>query len=355
MRRALLAAFGAVTLLGSSAFAQSDAESRAAAEVLFREGMAAFNAGNYAEACPKLESAVALTGGEALGGVLALAGCHEKQGKIASAWAAFSEVAGKARAAGQTARAGEAESGAAALLPKLHYMILRVPAELAATEGVQILRQGKPFRRELWGARLPVDPGAIAFEVTAPAKVAAKVTVQIPQTPGETPIALQPLADAQVAAPPASAAVAVAPSNSASAGPSAPVKAVASSPLLYWNGPRTTGVVMMGLGATALGIGIALGGMAKDSYEGALADPANDCSELGAGGYACADPGPVRGARALGDAGTAVAAGGIGFAVGGALLFLLWPSQPRHAPSAELVPRVTVGQGGFAFTWTGAF
>jgi hypothetical protein len=322
------------------------------AEVLFREGMAAFDAGSYAEACSKLEGAVSLTRGEALGGALALAKCYEKQGKTASAWAAYSEVAGKARASGQASRAAEAESGATALLPKLHYIALRVPPEIAAIEGAQITRQGKPLRREAWGVRLPADPGSVVFEVTAPGKQPTQKVVDVPTTPGETPVVFDPLVDAQPSAPPSGSAVV--PAATSSAPPSSTPPFVPPRPMEsggFWSGPRVAGAVIAGLGVAGLGAGIALGAVAKGHYNDAVGDTSN-CSALAGGGHACSDIGPIEDARSLGTAGTVTFFVGAGALVGGGLLLLLSPFTYREASS---LPTLTIGRDGGAVTWTGVF
>lgn len=379
---ALLAA--APLLAPSPAAAQGDPEAKAAAEVLFREGLSAFNAGDYATACPRLQTAVTLTAGEALGGALLLAKCLEKQGKTASAWTAYNEVAGKARAASQAARAAEAEGAAAALFPRLHYVTLAVPPEITALPGAQILRQGKPLRRELWSIRIPIDPGPLAFEVTAPGKRPSARSVQIPDAPGDTTVTFDPLAD-EPAPPAPTAAPSTAPASTAgpSASPAAPSPSVSASPtatpppdagLPAMTGPRVAGVILAVAGLAGVGAGIGVGAAAKADYDAAVKDPSNDCRPGGSGVLECNDASKPAAARSLGDAGTAVFFAGAGVAAAGALLFLLAPG-PSRAPAgaraadcrgsrspgcravraSTLLPAVALGPGGAAFTWTGAF
>lgn len=347
MHRALLAGISTI-LLSSTAFAQTDAESRAAAETLFRDAKAAFDAGDYATACPKLEGAYALTGGEALGGALFLARCYEKQGKIASAWGVYTEVAGKAGAAGQTERAAQAASGAAALRPRLHYVSLRVPEAVTAIPEAQIHRQGKPLRRELWASRFPVDPGTLTLDVAAPGKRTATRTVPIPSAPGETTITLDALVDSPASGPGAGA---IQPP------PAPPEKAPLPPPRVAldpWSGPRVAGVVIAAIGVAGMGVSVGVGAAARGEYKTAVADASN-CSALPGGGVACTNLGPTEDARRLGNVGTVTFLASAGAALGGGLLILLAPSHPREAVSVPNLPHLTVGRDGAAITWTGTY
>lgn len=330
----------ALILLSSTAFAETDAESKAAAETLFRDGKTAYDAGDYASACPKLEGAVALTGGEALGGALLLAHCYEKQGKLASAWGLYTEVAGKAGVTGQAERAAQAASGAAALLPRLHYVSLRVPESIVNLPDAELHRQGKSLRRELWASRFPVDPGQFTLEITARGKRAARKTVPIPDAPGDTAVTVDPLVDeAPGAAPPL-------PLDGAKAPP-----ALAATPATLWSGPRIAGVVIAAAGLVGMGVGVGLAAVAKGQYRDALAD-AKNCTALPGGGAACADLGPANDARGLGNVATATFFASAGAALGGGLLILLAPSRARESAS---LPRLSVGRDGAGITWKGAF
>jgi hypothetical protein len=343
MQRALFAGISAIVLSSSAlAVAETDAESKAAAETLFRDAKTAFDAGDYAAACPKLAGAYALTGGEALGGALLLARCYEKQGKVASAWGIYTEVAGKAGSAGQTERAAQAASGAAALLPRLHYVVLRVPEAVLAIEEAQIRRQGKSLRRELWSSRFPVDPGAFTLDITAPGKRPATTTVPIPDAPGETPIVVEPLVSAAASAPGPSALLPPEPAKP----PPAPAGAVDR-----WSGPRVAGVAIAAVGAVGMGVGVAVAVVAKGQYKDAVADATN-CGAGPGGSVVCKDLGPTNDARGLGNVATVTFLASAGVALGGGLMILLAPARSREIAR---LPHLTVGRDGAALTWMGAF
>ena len=90
---------GAAVLVGAwLALAPSSARAQDAnAEELFRRAKALMTANKHAEACPMLEESYRLE--KAMGTLLNLALCHEKIGKVASAWVEFRAVEQQARAA----------------------------------------------------------------------------------------------------------------------------------------------------------------------------------------------------------------------------------------------------------------
>src|SRR6188768_3528832 len=92
------------------------------AESLFRDGKKLMTAGDYAKACPKLAESYAQD--PATGTLLALAVCFEEQGKLASAWTTYSEVASRARAEGRVDREQAAREHVTALAPRLSMLTI---------------------------------------------------------------------------------------------------------------------------------------------------------------------------------------------------------------------------------------
>src|SRR5690348_7820292 len=96
IRRTLFPTLLGISIASYASSAWSDEETAAAR--LFEEGRALMVEGRFAEACPKLAESQQL---EPRGGTqLNLAVCHERQGKIATAWIEFHEALITARTDG---------------------------------------------------------------------------------------------------------------------------------------------------------------------------------------------------------------------------------------------------------------
>ncbi|HXX66627.1 MAG TPA: hypothetical protein VEK07_05580 [Polyangiaceae bacterium] len=163
----------------------------AAAQALFDQGKSAMAAHNYAEACAKFEDSLRLEYG--LGTLLNLADCYEAQGKTASAWTKFLEVAAKARAAGQADRARIGRQRAAALASKLSNLVIDVPAA-ARVEGLVVARDGTATLPAEWGTAIPQDPGTHVISASAPGKKNWSTTVNVPREAATTHVEVPALA-----------------------------------------------------------------------------------------------------------------------------------------------------------------
>jgi hypothetical protein len=114
MRRTLTAAFaGAVACFPFAALAQDTA----GATALYKEGLSLMEQKRYAEACPKLVESQRLDAGG--GTLVAIALCHEAEGKLATAWADWDEAMSQAKRDHRADREKAAKQHIAALEPRL--------------------------------------------------------------------------------------------------------------------------------------------------------------------------------------------------------------------------------------------
>jgi hypothetical protein len=161
MRLVKLAVF--LGALGS-AYADGSAD-RVTADSLFDDARKLMAAGKTAEACPKLETSMKLD--PRLGTELNLADCHEKIGKLATAWGEWREAGAMARQA-KDARATVAHDREQALEPKLTRIVIKIAD---GQTGLTVERDGAALDPSVVGTAIPVDLGDHTVDVTAPGRV----------------------------------------------------------------------------------------------------------------------------------------------------------------------------------------
>jgi hypothetical protein len=161
-----ICAFTLVAAAPASVLAQSDTKT-AVADALYRQARDLMAAGNYAEACPKLAESQRLD--PATGTLLNLAACHEKQGRLATAWIEYSDAMVAARRDGRDDRVDFARSRVAELEPRLSRLTLLL--EPGADEPELVIEiDGASVGRAILGAATPVDPGKHRIVASAPGK-----------------------------------------------------------------------------------------------------------------------------------------------------------------------------------------
>jgi hypothetical protein len=167
-RAAQLVAGGALALVlaASPAMAQPASKDAAMAETLFEEAKDLMQDGDFVNACPKLAESYRLDPGS--GTLTALAMCHEKLNKTATAWAEFIEVVTEAQQAGRADREKFARQHVTALEPHLSRLMISVAPETARLPDVQVRRDRVVVGSAAWGVASPVDPGEHLIEATAP-------------------------------------------------------------------------------------------------------------------------------------------------------------------------------------------
>jgi hypothetical protein len=157
-------AFGVMVFLAWPA--RADDADVAAAEALFQDGRALLEAGRANEACPKLAESQRLD--PATGTLIALAACHELEGKLATAWAEFTEASGRAQRERRNDRYELASQRAERLRPRLSWLSLEIPPSYTSVGGLEIRRAGRILGRDTWSVPVPVDGGELTIEVAAP-------------------------------------------------------------------------------------------------------------------------------------------------------------------------------------------
>lgn len=339
-------------LLGASLFAgeavgqPNSPQNKTMAEALFQEGERLFNQGAYAEACPKLEESQELD--PALGTAFRLAECYEKQGKIASAWSLYLEVANKLAGAGEPAKAERVRKRAADIEPKLPKMVVEVPQSMAELPGFEVRRDGVVMGRASWGVALPVDPGKRVVRVTADGKEPWEVAVEATEPGVVVPVRVLMLKDLPAATPGLTTNTQTSDPQGAgadSAGPVIPVLAI----------------VMGGVGLAGVGVGSAFGVLAfkkASEWEDRTADP-NRCARGADGALRCkaGEIGPIQ--EIEGSRSTFATVSTIGFLAGGALIaggavvWLASGSSGRRPSAMRIAP--VVGLGGAGISLTGSF
>lgn len=284
------------------AVAQGSAGNKAAAEALFEEGRSLMQKQQYQEACSKFEASQNLDSG--LGTLMLLSDCYEKTGRTASAWATFREAAAMARGKGDVEREKVARVRADALEPNLARLVIHGAESTMKLEGLEVKMAGQTVARAQWGTPIPVDPGEVSFEVSAPGYKPWTLQAQVVPGPSQTAIDIPELQPLDPEAPGAEGQeVSVSGGSEAGAAPGQ------ESPPASGSGTMKTAGLVLGItGVVAVGVGSYFGLSAKSSNDDSKADCPNDRCVTQAG------------LDARNEAKTAATTSTIAFVLGGALL-----------------------------------
>lgn len=184
----------AVSLALSSASAAAQpqpTECTAVAEALFKQARSLFKEAHYAEACPKFAESQRLK--PKLGTLLNLAVCHEKLGKIATAWAEYTSAATIARRELRKEREEFAREKVAALEKQLARITLRVSAPPA---DLRLALDDQPLEGAALDTSLPIDPGKHTLTATAPGRTAWSTVIDVPSARADLDVPIPALAEA---------------------------------------------------------------------------------------------------------------------------------------------------------------
>jgi serine/threonine-protein kinase len=322
-----------------TALAQTSAAEKTTAEALFDEGVKLMKSGNFQEACPKLENSQRVD--PAVGTLLYLGECYEKIGRTASAWATFREAQSAAESTGQTKRAQTAKQRVEKVEKDLAYLTIEAADATKTLPGLRITRGGIDAGTSIIGAPVPVDPGDVTIEVSAPGhqNYVVTVTVQARSRQSMTVPALavkeEAPAPAPTPAPPASAPLAPPPPAPPPPAPAAEETGTSALAIV--------GLVVGGAGVVTAGVGTYFGLRAmnedKAADEGSCGP--NVCQEKS--DFDHSDK-AVRSAKV---ANIAIGLGG-GLIVAGGLMFLFAPSSEpkKEGASVRVGPRLGPGFAG---------
>ena len=284
-----------------------------AAEALFESGKALLVQKDYAQACPKLAESYRLDPGT--GTLLALALCHEGQGRLATAWGEFADVAARAHREGRPDREALASKHRADLESRVSKLTISVDTATGQMEAVRITRDGVEVGAGSWATPVPTDPGAHRVEASARGYKPFAVTVVLSGDGSrETVIvpALQP---------------------DSTETPGAP-----DNTPRFWSTPRYVGVALMGAGVVGVVVGSIFGLQAISSNDDSNKNP----TTVGCSGTSCGATGfsDRNDARSSGTVSTIAFVAGGALLGGGAVLFALGKPRANLALTVPIVPSV---------------
>lgn len=328
-----------ISLATSSACWGQTADNAAIAEALFQEAQRLINEGHVSEACVKFVESDKLDPG--LGTKLSIADCYEREGKLAAAWAVFTEIIPAAQQAKRKDREEFAKNRADALAARVPKLMIVMDG--ADPKTVQVLRDGLTMGAATFGLSLPIDPGKHVIVARSPGFKDWSTDVDIAE--GKTVEVKVPALKAEVATPQ----------------PPPPPPPLTRAPVVVppvtkpTSGLRTGGFVALGVGAAGLVAFGVTGGLAmskKSSVDETC--PKNEC----------ANPTEAVAARnAWSDAQTLATITTVGLGVSGVAILVGVVMVITGKPSGEnaLVSRpiragvIAAGSSGAVFGVEGAF
>jgi hypothetical protein len=205
---------------------------------------------NYAEACPKFAESQRLDPGT--GTLLALALCHEAQGRFTMAWSEFRQAIPAARAERRSDRVAVATNHVSRLEPKVARLVVHVSRAGDAT-GLTLRRDGETLGADAIDSATAVDIGTHTIIVTAPGREPWRGRVAVEQAGKLYEVTVPPLAEMASAPAPAQPAPEAATASSAEESTPPPQE----TPTLRW--------VAYGL------VGVGVAGLAMGSVAGSIA------------------------------------------------------------------------------------
>ena len=162
-----------VASLASAAYADPQVD-RPAAEKLFDEGRQLLAANRPDEACAKFEQSIKKDS-RAVGTLLNLALCNERQGKTATALGLYQEALDRASEAQDQAQQKAAQDKVLVLSPQVPIAVLGF--EAPPISGSKLVIDDKIVAVEVH--ELPIDPGHHELVLTAPGRLPYELTFEV--------------------------------------------------------------------------------------------------------------------------------------------------------------------------------
>jgi hypothetical protein len=262
-RRAALVVLAVAAAVSAAPAARADGSTadQTLAQSLFDEAVKLMDQGQFAAACPKLAESQRLDPGG--GTLLNLGFCREKEGKLASAWAAYDEALSQAIKDGRKDRENTARVHVDDLAGKVAKLAIDVSEVSMHVVGLAITLDGAPVRQAAWGVLTPIDTGDHTIVVSAPTKLTYTTKMTILSDGTVQRVSIPKLENAPVVA------------QATPKAPSGPERRGLS-------GEALVGWVTGGVGVALLGVGVATGILALDAHSSSNAEcPQDHCSPTG--------------------------------------------------------------------------
>lgn len=308
----------------------------ATAQMLFDQARKLMAQERYAEACPKLEESQKLD--PAGGTLLHLAVCREREGRIATAWAMYSDALSQAKRDKRADRAKFAQERVDVLAPRLPRIRVRVAPANRAMPGFKLMRDDVAVGEAQWGEAVPVDPGSRVMKAQATGRKAWTFKVDVPNQPNEVDVEVPELEIDPHANDPAPYAKTTSPDEKK--------RGVSYEDTTRGDTQRTLGIVAAGVGVVGIGVGSVFGLMSISKKNAADEQCRGPQLEL------CTQKGVDDGssAIALGNVSTIAFIAGAAFVAGGAVLYF---TAPDGATPVTIAP--TFGPNAAALSLTARF
>jgi hypothetical protein len=322
-----LLALAAPLFVSSVAFAQPSASELSLAQSLFEEGRKLMDKGQFAAACPKLAESQRLDPGG--GTLLNLAICHEKEGKIGTAYLEFQAAQAQAIKDGRKDREKISGEHMGAISPRLSKLAVHVVKEVP---DIDVRVDGTTLRKPAWDVSTVFDPGTHVIDASAPGHVTYKKSITLNEGEQKTE---------NIPALAALAATAVTPATVVPSTAAAPTMAPTSTHeedkpkfKMENNGWFVGSVVALSVGALAF--------LITGPIVLAFAMTSDSCETL-----RTTDSGPLCPSDGVQNAWTGVMVGSIVVAVAGGVGMAVFPQKVKVP--IEKTARIKLIPGGFVF------